>query len=260
MSNPPCSDRSYYWIASYPRSGNTLVRITLSRILLSAQEQSNLDRNFPEYVNSTSFPVGGVSFSGASGNVVFLKTHWKAPIVSSRSPWAGATYLVRHPVDVFLSGMNYLFIKRNEVASFKEFFGADGPQRVEDLAEANKLDAYLQRFVDDRGLKPFQFISGTWVDNVLGWRSETARGATLVRYEDLVMNLPQVMSSILARTGVSQSDEQIRRGITQAIEATRPNGEFFWRGSTHTRHAFFTDSRIAEVEREFRSLVGEGLF
>jgi len=260
VNNLPCRDRSYYWIASYPRSGNTLVRIALSRILLPEQEQSNLDRNFPEYVTSNPIPAGGVSFSGVSGRVVFLKTHWKAPVISHQLPWAGAIYLVRHPVDVFLSGMNYLFIKRNEVASFKDFFGADGPRRVEELAEANKLDCYLQRFVDDRGLKPFQFISGTWVDNVRGWRSHAARGATLVRYQDLVARPQQVVSRVLDQAGVLQGEEQIGKGITQAIEATRPNGEFFWRGSTRTRHEFFANDRIAEVEREFRALVGDGLF
>jgi hypothetical protein len=252
------TDRQFFWVASYPRSGNTLVRIALSRILQAAERQNALNEDFPEYDHRRPFPTNGVAFSGRHGPVVFLKTHWCEPVETA--PSIGAIYLVRHPIDVFLSGMNYLFLEHQKYEAFRVFFGEDPPQPPEQLAETGKLDRYLDRFVAERGLWPFRFHSGTWVRNVRRWTKAPKPTTVIVRYEDLVQDLSGTIRQVIERAGIDVAAERFDRGIQQALAGTRPNGGFFWRGSTDTKSLFFTKARITEVENAFRPLVGGRFF
>ena len=251
-------ERRFFWVASYPRSGNTLVRIALNRILQGPDRQLALDEDFPEYDHRGPFPTNGVAFPGRDGPVVFMKTHWCQPL--ERVPSIGAIYLVRHPIDVFLSGINYIFLEHEKYEAFRLFFGGDGPQRVEELAEACKLDGYLDRFVAEQGLWPFRFHSGTWVQNVLGWADASKSTTMIVRYDELVGDLPGTMRQVLQRAGIDVAEERFDRGIDQALAGTRPNGGFFWRGSTDTKSQFFTPARIRQVEDAFRPLIGNRFF
>jgi hypothetical protein len=252
--------RRFFWIASYPRSGNTLVRITLSQILRPPEDARArvLNRNFPEYIPGKPFPIEGRPFAGRHGQVVFVKTH--SPKPADGVPWLGAIYLVRHPIDVFLSGMNYLFIEHEKFEWFRRFFGQDGPQPVERLAESGKLDAYLDRFVARQGLPPFQPYSGTWVENVRQWTGCAQPETMIIRFDELVRDLSGTMWQLLECAGITVAKERFEFGIRRAIESTRVDGRFFWRGSTDTKRAFFSAPRIKEVESIFRPLVGDGYF
>jgi sulfotransferase family protein len=252
-------DRSYFWIASYPRSGNTLVRVALSRILLPlpSEAQKRLDENFPEYVRGKPLPPEGTAFPGAAGDVVFLKTHCPDPAARAQFPFAGAVYLVRHPVDVFLSGMNYLYLEHQKIPGFRLFFGEDGPQPVERLAQRGRLDDYLDRFVAAQGLAPFRAASGSWVESVRRWTEAAGSGVAVLRYDDLVQDVAGALARILERVGISVPLPRFRLGIRAALEGTRPNGAFYWRGSSNTKYEFFSRERIAQVEDAFRPLVGE---
>jgi hypothetical protein len=251
-------NRRFFWVASYPRSGNTLVRIALNRILQGPERQVALDEDFPEYDHRNAFPTNGVAFSGRGGPVVFLKTHWCEP--PETVPSIGGIYLVRHPIDVFLSGMNYLFLEHQKYEVFRLFFGENGPQPVEQLAQTGKLEHYLDRFVAEQGLWPFRLHSGTWVQNVLGWAGAPQPTMMIVRYEDLVQDLAGTISQILERAGIAVAEERLDRGIDQALAGTQPNGGFFWRGSIDTKSEFFTPARIRQVENALRPLVGSRFF
>ena len=54
--------------------------------------------------------------------------------------------------------------------------------------------------------------------------------------------------------------ERFERGICQALAGTRPNGGFFWRGSTDTKSQFFPKERIRQIEDALRPLVGNQFF
>lgn len=81
-----------------------------------------------------------------------------------------------------------------------------------------------------------------------------------MRYDDLVRDLPGTLERVLERAGIEVAKERFDRGIRQALEGTRPNGKFFWRGSTDTKSQFFTKARIRQVEDAFRPLVGSRFF
>jgi len=246
MSETSAEQTSVFWVASYPRSGNTLVRIALSRILLPPESQRDLDKNFPEYVNGGEMPSDGVHFPTAIGNVLFLKTHWRQP--KDGIQCAGGVYLHRHPVDVFLSAMNYMFINSKNVPGFARYFH-DEPQSVEELARTGELQSYLDRFVSDRGLTPMRETSGSWIDNVNGWIGRAERDDILVlSYDSLIADLNGSMTSILERAGVKVSAERLEKGLVSTRAATKRDGGFFWRASPDTKSEFFSFTQIRMVE------------
>jgi len=235
-----------FWIASYPRSGNTLIRIALSRILLPAEAQVELDKNFPEYVNGRRIPLGGVEFPTTNGRVLFLKTHWRQPSDAIRS--IGAVYLYRHPLDVFLSALNYMFINRKNVPAFAAYF-RDEPRPVEELARTGALQSFLDRFVRDFGMMPMRETSGSWVDNVNSWMVRAEHDDILVlNYDNLVSDLAGSMRGILARAGIDVPPERFERGLASTRVATKRNGEFFWRASPDTKREFFSPEQIRKAE------------
>lgn len=250
----------HFWIASYPRSGNTLARVALSRILLGPSEQPRLDENFPEYVFGRQFKMYGTSFRGREGPVSFVKTHWKQPAEIDNSKMLGGFYLVRHPIDVFLSGMNYLFINSAGNESFRSYFEGSIPRRVEDLHASGQLEKYMTRFIEDRGLRPFSNISGTWIENVVGWSRAAEAGSVRVeRYENFIAHLNEMMSIVLSSAGIQVPFDRFEKGIIDAKNSTKPDGGFFWRGSTDTKSEFFSASRIKEIETAVFSLLGSAV-
>lgn len=235
-----------FWIASYPRSGNTLIRIALSRILLPADAQINLDKNFPEYVNGRRIPLDGVEFSATNGSVLFLKTHWREPSDAIRS--VGGVYLYRHPLDTFLSALNYMFINRNSVPAFAAYFG-DEPLPVEELARKGALQSFLDRFVQDLGMMPMRETSGSWVDNVNSWMVRAEQDDILVlNYDNLISDLAGSMRGILARAGIDVHSEKLERGLASTRVATKQNGKFFWRASPDAKREFFSPEQIRRAE------------
>ena len=235
-----------FWLASYPRSGNTLVRIALSRMLLPPEAQRDLDKNFPEYVSGRQTPIHGVLFPAKKGNVIFLKTHWHQPSDSVRC--VGGVYLYRHPVDVFLSALNYMFINSKNVSAFAGYFREE-PRAVEELARTGELQSYLDRFIHDRGITPMNSTSGSWIENMNGWMDRAEEDDILVlSYDRLTSDLAGSMRHILERAGIEIATERFERGVVGAQAGTKRDGKFFWRGSPDTKREFFSFEQIRKAE------------
>jgi Sulfotransferase domain len=246
VSESSVEQSEVFWVASYPRSGNTLIRIALSRILLPAEAQSDLDKNFPEYVNGREIRLDGVHFPTLNGNVLFLKTHWRQPKDAIRC--VGGVYLYRHPVDVFLSALNYMFINSKNVPAFAGYF-RDKPQPVEELAGTGALQSYLDQFVHDLGVMPMRDTSGSWIDNLNGWMDRAEQDDILVlSYDSLTSDLGGSMRDILDRAGIEVPAERFEKGLVSARAATKRNGEFFWRASPDTKREFFSFEQIRKAE------------
>ena len=112
-------------VASYPRSGNSWIRFILSSLCFDAKTLLDVDENYGRF---------------------FIKTHSFAP----REP---AIYVVRHPVDVYLSAVSYLAIKGKK------------------------------RFTVDMFLDGACF-GGTWGNHVESWLGN--KNQLLIKYEDII--------------------------------------------------------------------------
>ena len=174
----------------------------------------------------------GWRFATGTGITRFVKTHWRSPVdMMTRYPSVGAVYLIRHPLDVFLSGLNYMFWNSRTDITFRQYFIDANPRPVEEIVSRGEIDHYLDDFLWNCGFWPFQFGCGTWVENVKEWVSASKSMNILVmNYTFLVSNRSDALKHISNHACVAMTPDQIKQGVKGSEDATRPDGAFFWRG------------------------------
>lgn len=265
-----------FWIASYPRSGNTLVRISISQALLPPGEQDFVDRNFPSiyveqsvadqrsnkpipsHITETLPPDVGMAFTGRYGSVRFTKIHWRSPEIMDLFDSLGGIYLLRHPVDIFLSGLNYMYINAGREDVFRKYFLDATPRGVSDICTRGEIKYYLDDFCYNLGFWPFEFSSGTWTDNVRNWLSASPdRNVRPISYKHFVNARGEELLRIFQAAGLTATSDQITQGIRGGEEATKPDGQFFWRGGDSIKHQYVSQDMIEQITRSL--IVDTGL-
>ena len=171
------------WLASYPRSGNTFLRIVLHR-LYGAPTYSIYDdddpvaqRVGPSLVGYRPKPERKVMSDGA--DIYFTKTHKRRKGDGYR-----AIYLVRDGRDAVVSHAHLRLSQQQAVDSDSQ--------------------ATFETFLREEITRPYlegQPSSGTWGGNVLSWLGAADTTVTLLRYEDLIVDprgsIERAVSSLL---------------------------------------------------------------
>jgi len=244
------------WIASYPRSGNTFLRILLCYILFGRNGAHNLDRDMPEYVHPDHFPSETARHvSSRKNDLIISKTHfWKMPEFEQFEAM-NAIYLYRHPMDVFLSGMNYLYINSDKFISFRRYFIDQNPMSVEDISKAGQLDYYLDFFLKDDGFAPFTSFAGGWYQSMVAWHKASSGRVQCINYERLIADTQGIVTDLLNRLSIEFDPADIEVGISRALSHTRPDGKFYWKGRPNVYRDFL---RQDQVDRYF-AVYGPGL-
>ena len=181
------------WLASYPKSGNTLLRSMLSAYLFSKDGIFNFEllRNIKQFPNDDILERMGVNADDKNeiiknsvraqetfnnkNSVGFVKTHNMLFNYKKKYPFTnlentlGVIYLVRDPRNVLLSYSRHLDISIEETLKFIT------------LGKGNKND-----------------IMGNWSENYQSWKalSENKR-YLLIKYEELTLKREEVFLKIL---------------------------------------------------------------
>lgn len=206
-----------YWLASYPKSGNTWLRVFLANYLqakpepvsINALQSTNVvDRElFDEYLgfDSSDLTANQVDHYRASvyarmvarqPSPVFLKTHAAFARTSDgqaifRPPeTAGAIYLARHPMDVCVSLAHHSGHSIDETIATMAM-----PPTV---SETNEL---------------LPEHATSWSDHVLGWLDQTDCPVLVVRYEDLIAAPLEAFSRILSVANVPVEAAQLAKAV-----------------------------------------------
>jgi len=169
--------RSIIWLASYPKSGNTWVRFLLLNLLYGRQDTTeNLESHIPDIHKSNGhirLPV--------NGNIL-IKTHFMlADNMPLLDHTAGFIHIIRNPIDVMISNMNYAYM-----ANRTPFDAAE----LEDFR--NK---YIARFTGNHGDPYWSSLGrGGMDEHISSWLDNKPNLPNLLlRYEDLMDDpLPQV--------------------------------------------------------------------
>jgi len=155
-------DSKILWVASYPKSGNTWIRFLLANMRFGPITQSDeIEAKIPG-IHSPTFVIKS-QFQGWS----YLKTHWRyGPEMPMYEKSEAAIYIVRHPLDVLVSHLNY--------------FGVLGDPEMEQRVS--------EEFIEFGGLKAWSERGmGTWFENVESWKSSTDKCSLLfLKYEDVI--------------------------------------------------------------------------
>jgi hypothetical protein len=187
-------DSSDVFLASYPRSGNTLLRFPLAEAISGRScSFENVQRMVPEIgVQVDAYPL-------LSGGGRLIKTHERY-----RSKYLRAIYIVRDVRDVLLSAFS------REAAM--------------GLVDAAALDSYIEPFMQGKMSR-----WGAWQDHVVEWLdSPLARSGDLLvmRFEDVSGDIEGSVARVLDFLSVRADQEAIRRACANnSIDKMRSKEE-----------------------------------
>ncbi|MBO6782099.1 MAG: sulfotransferase domain-containing protein [Alphaproteobacteria bacterium] len=231
------------WIASYPKSGNTWVRFLVANMVFGGVETSaDIEAMVPDVHRGASltahYHVNGT---------VFLKTHWAlADDMPQRGATAGAIHVVRHPLDVLRSHVDYFGLRD------------DGEKR------SRFIDAYLAL----GGVPAWEKRRyGTWVTHHAAWSA--ARGAfplLALKYEDMTADPAAAVQRIAGFFRREMSDGDVDRVVAassfermrqlEADEIARGEDGFFAAERSHSKDPSFRFMRTGKTD-SYRELLSD---
>jgi aryl sulfotransferase len=191
------------WIASYPRSGNTWMRFLVGH-LLQRRIRNSAELGF--IVPDIHRFVTGAHLLGPERS--FVKTHWRwqgeFPL---RENTAGVIYLIRNPISVMESAVN--FALRSATATTPEA-AADGIERL-----ARKLAA---QFIEQFGLADWQRAGfGNWEENAASWlETDLPFPRLVVRFEDLRADSLSVLRRIADFAGIEAGPKRLETAVRRS--------------------------------------------
>lgn len=208
------------WLASYPKSGNTWLRVFLANLILDESEPLELERinevcssepNEVWFQPLAQKPVRELSEKRIAAlrtraqeravslnqNIIPMKTHSLCgkdhgyPTISVKAS-IGVIYIVRDPRDVAVSAADH--------------FGLTLDQTVEMMADKTA-----------RGLgvpgKTVLELVGNWSDHVRSWTRWKHTPLIVLRYEDMLVDPLGQLGGVARKLGITQDEARIRRAV-----------------------------------------------
>ena len=193
----------FIWLASYPKSGNTLVRSMLAAYFFSNDGVYNFDliKNIKQFPVNALFQRMGIDIQdeeqvlknyikvqasfNKKNSVQFLKTHSYLFNINNHAftdlnNSLGAIYIVRDP--------------RNIVNSLANHLGASAEKSADILINSFKFG----NIFSDQIAEQTRLYLGTWGGNYNSWKSFDSDGRyLLIKYEDLISDRDFVFRKIL---------------------------------------------------------------
>lgn len=269
----------YYWLASYPKSGNTWLRLSLSSL-----DQGGAP---PDFTTSKLFaPISGdraaidemvdidtADLTTAEAQALLpdffrLEAAWlkKPQLRKVHEAWtvtagrplfppeltAGAIYIVRDPRDVAISLAHHLSVSIDAAITFM-----------------NDPHAMLARG-DLHGLPQIQQELLTWSEHVRSWKNAPVR-LLLLRYEDMHADPVKALSAAAHHLGWRPAAEQVVRAVAATrFEALRdaeerfgfrekagPDVRFFRRGMAGGWRDTLSGIQVAAIEAAHHQVMTE---
>ena len=263
------------WIASYPKSGNTWLKLFLSAYIGNHKDPNTFNINkmmmpfslFPNNVLIKKFNVDYSNFNNISKNwipmqeylnlaysKIFVKTHNAMCTINGNSftnskQSLGAIYLVRDPRDVVMSYSDHLQQNHNDV--------------VQSLLNSNTFE---EGMIDN---KKYNFtLLGSWSDHYNSWKDYKGINVLIIKYEDLVRNTFLTFEKILKHLSSFIQITLNKDRINECIKITkfdnlkdleqkdgfkeRGNGEFFFRsGKVGVWKTKLDVELVKKIEKKF---------
>ncbi|MCP4386364.1 MAG: sulfotransferase domain-containing protein [Hyphomicrobiales bacterium] len=261
----PNDPRGIVWIASYPKSGNTWVRVFLHHLLRLANGRPLEDHDIDELARTSSAAAGRVElyerFLGKpplyadpraiaevrprvqqamveeAGRIIYVKTHsflgrvFDQPLINLKVS-AGGLYIVRNPLDVAVSLSSHLGVSID--------------------AAIKSLSVTLNASIASQDRAPE--IWGSWSENVGSWTTDIPPVILVVRYEDLLADARSRFGDVVRHLRLDVTDDQIDEAVALSsfdrLQAMESTGGFLERLSENV--PFFREGR-ADQWREVLS-------
>lgn len=248
------------WLASYPKSGNTWVRLLLGKLLGLKEEEDEQEQfapvasitssrwAFDYHVGVNSFDLTDAEIDSArpglyreiarhTDGLGYMKAHDAYQRLDDGTPIfpadcsRGALYMVRHPLDV--------------AVSFAHHRGQDTYERTAKVM----MDTTKSLGGGKNG--QMRQLMGDWSQHYRSWIDQSEIPVCLVKYEDLHRDTVGTVKRIVQFIGLQTSD--LKMSVEEAVDATR----FDRLQKLEDKSGFH--ERPEKAQRFFRSgKVGEG--
>jgi len=208
-------------VYSFPKSGNTWMRHIIGKSIGDGSAYEVVPDIYTNPIWEHPVSLNGVE-------TVFYKSHSKNETTQAHGRQFTndfVLYIVRHPLDVFLSQLNYVSDNVTANPNIKT-----PCKSVDDIVAAGDLDLYFGAFSVYGTLQPQFADAGSWFDNALAWKSRAEADPDrvfIIRYEDVVNRKAEALEEVMSRVGITP--EQLALGFDTAAAQTQPDGKFFWK-------------------------------
>jgi len=191
--------KKIYWLASYPKSGNTWLRIFLANYIKNEKIGIN-DISFLGYISSSKFIFNKYSpvkceklsinerdklrnfvykkLNDNTNKILYNKCHDKFNKNIFSSDYSnGVIYIIRNPLDI--------------VISFSKHYNLTIDQTIYKL---NNKNHKLSGKIDAKQLRQ---KLGTWSDHVNSWINQKDIPILIIRYEDMLDNTYNIFEKVI---------------------------------------------------------------
>lgn len=250
------------WLASYPKSGNTWMRILLANYLQNGDAPVNINKLqsapiasarmwFDEWVGLQASTLDDETvdrlrpevyklMARSEEKTLFMKAHdaWRRTGGDDLFPasiTACAVYIVRNPLDMAASCANHWNVAVSRA--------------VERLCDSGHELKGLSGNLSDQ--LP-QWL-GSWSDHVRSWLDDSGLPVHLVRYEDLHARPEETFSEVVKACGLEWNMDRVRKavqfssfGVSQQQE--RRNG--FHEKPMNAASGFFRSGKVGMWQKE----------
>ena len=218
-----------FWISSYPKSGNTWLRILLSSYyftkdgfydesVLKNIDQFPQKKFFNEFnydprvaTDTIKFWIKAQEKINQDKKLRFFKTHNAFGALNNfdftnKDNSIGCVYVVRDP--------------RNVITSLKNFYEMNDDQAFKWITNKNQYIYDVNKFEKD-GYSDFQFIS-SWDTNFESWKVQKKIPIKIIRYEDLLNQTFKIVSEVITFINqTTNNNEKINKNkIKNAVNSS----------------------------------------
>lgn len=247
------------WIASFPKSGNTWVRVFLHNLVRTLNGEtgeqdindmsrfSTWDLDKRRYTKVLGFEPDNAThakeiagarhavhqgIADSADGLVFIKTHNGLFMDHGHSTvnfavTAGAIYIVRNPLDVAISYAHHM--------------GATIDRAIAAMALIDARTEGKEGTVYE--------ITGSWTQHVQSWTHAPHRALHIVRYEDMLANPGKAFASLAEHLLLKPSRRQLARAIERSSLAKlqeQEKAKGFRERSPNASAGFFREGRAGQ--------------
>ncbi len=266
------------WLASYPKSGNTWVRLFLKHYFKKPGEQfkiNSLDtdkfknRSFPDQYILREMKINYLKFEEIVKNwetiqnfinlnksTNYIKTHSSMCTIdryrfTTQKNTKGAIYIVRDPRDVLVSNSYY--------------FGLDYEKTYQRLSSS---DIFEYQSLSQTGERFKKSLMGSWADNYNSWKNYKQSPILIIKYEEMILNgyntFLKIIKYLNRIDGLEIDEEKLKNSFEQTefkklrkiedqlgFEDQAKKGFFFRKGKIGTWKDEVPNEIIKKIEKIF---------
>jgi hypothetical protein len=259
------------WLASFPKSGNTWLRLFIANYLMNAKEPFPINKahllTFGDMMGAPYEKLAGKplaelddemidalrprvhrALAAQKADIMLVKTH-QAVILRGRYPTVtpdvtrASIYVVRNPLDV--------------AVSYAHHYGRQPSEIIE------ALDSPWHKLPGDKKSIVTQYL-GRWSDHVLSWVDDGALAPLVLRYEDMKREPHREFTRAIRHLGMDVDEERLDRaiGFSSFDELSRQESKAGFVERSKNTDRFFRGGRIGDGvrnfdEKEIRKIIGD---